>query len=88
MAHTVPALRRLKQENHDFKAGLTYIVRSCLTKQKRDGSTSIEAGRPCGMILNLFFPRRRYDKFFKDLKARGLTLISLRLFPSNSKATS
>jgi hypothetical protein len=30
--HVNPALRRLRREDHKFKARLRYIVRSCLKK--------------------------------------------------------
>jgi hypothetical protein len=30
----IPALRRLKQEDCEFKASLSYIVRLCLKKKK------------------------------------------------------
>jgi hypothetical protein len=32
---TVPALRSLKWENHDFKASLGYTVRPCHTQNKQ-----------------------------------------------------
>jgi hypothetical protein len=30
----IPALGRLRHEDHDFKASLSYIVRPCLRKKK------------------------------------------------------
>jgi hypothetical protein len=30
----IPALKRLKQENHEFKDNIGYIVRHCLKKKK------------------------------------------------------
>jgi hypothetical protein len=30
----IPSLRRVKQENHELKASLGYIVRPCLKKKK------------------------------------------------------
>jgi hypothetical protein len=34
----IPALGRLKQKNHGFKASLGYIVRPCLKKKNRISS--------------------------------------------------
>jgi hypothetical protein len=37
----IPALRRLRQEDHEFEASLVYILRSCLQKEKKKMSKTI-----------------------------------------------
>jgi hypothetical protein len=32
----IPALRRLRQENHEFKGSQGYIMRLCLVREKRE----------------------------------------------------
>jgi hypothetical protein len=34
-ATIIPELKRLRKENHEFKASLDYIVRPCLKKKKK-----------------------------------------------------
>jgi hypothetical protein len=43
----IPSLRRVKQENHELKASLGYIVRPCLKKKKN------QAGNVAQEVENL-----------------------------------
>jgi hypothetical protein len=61
----IPALWRMRQENHKLKISLDYITRSCLLEEKKVvGST----------IHGVQFPSQPYGKSWKLYLMHGLKL--------------
>jgi hypothetical protein len=54
----IPALRRLRQDNHEFKVILGYVTRSCLKKEEEEekgrgeeGGNLLELPNTCHLFL-------------------------------------
>jgi hypothetical protein len=55
----IPALERLRQEDQEFEASLSFIVRSSIKKERREGAGEREERKE---EINLYFPVLEVEK--------------------------